>query len=313
MSTRDLKQFTDAYVEAALWSSNDESDDQGGEPLDKNYGPDDIDPTTMRAMDRDCADFFEKYGRLIEDDESKAIDKWGRWPLAGHDFWLTRNGHGAGFGDGNFPQHDDELADAADSYGTFELYVGDDGVIYAMGHEPPAGVSERRRPPRQHAVRDFNTLPEVIEHAKKEGATHVVAFGSAATLYFPRRGGGYEEARLYRERGYWHAPAESARRAVDRLPREAQAIDAYLANQHGRRAAEVRGARAPLVRGKFYVVDSITGEVVAGPFDTRAQAERDRRESNVAGDLFVWKAERRDRNVTESRSAHNPTYPRSRR
>ena len=29
-----LDEFLDAYVTAALWSSNDESDDFGGEPLD---------------------------------------------------------------------------------------------------------------------------------------------------------------------------------------------------------------------------------------------------------------------------------------
>lgn len=268
MSTRDLKAFTDAYVEAALWSSNDESDEQGGEPLDANFGPDDIDPATMRAIERDCASFFEKYGRLVEDDESKAIDKWGRWALAGHDFWLTRNGHGAGFGDGNFPKHDDELYEAAKAAGEFYLYVGDDGVIYAMGHEPPTGVNERRRMPRQHAVRDFNTLPEIIEHAKKhDGATHVLTFGSGATLYFPFETAGgrvkqYEEARLWRERGYWHAPAAGGRKVIDRLPNEAQPIDAYLAHQGGRRAAESRSATPDprLVETLATDVDSLRSE-----------------------------------------------------
>jgi hypothetical protein len=137
-----LDDFTRAYVEAALWSSNDEDDD----PLDENYGIDDIDPVTLEAMERECANFQEKYSSLIEDDESPAIDKWGRWELAGHDFWLTSAGHGAGFGDGNFPKHDDELYEAAESYPGFELYVGSDGVIYAVGHEPPRGVKESRRP-----------------------------------------------------------------------------------------------------------------------------------------------------------------------
>lgn len=145
-----LDAFTQAYIEAALWSTTGDDD----EPLDKNYDAGDIDPDTLAAMERDCADFQEKYGSLIEDDESRAIDKWGRWELAGHDFWLTRNGHGAGFGDGNFPKHDDELYEAAKSYRDFELYVGDDGVIYAVGHEPPR-AEEARRPvlrPR-HRVR----------------------------------------------------------------------------------------------------------------------------------------------------------------
>lgn len=136
--------FTRGYIEAALWSSSDESDEQEGEPLDKNYTASDIDPKTMEAIEADCEDFVKRFGSLIEDDDSPAIEKWGRWDLAGHEFWLTRNGHGAGFGDGNFPKHDDELYEAAESYGSFELYVGDDGVIYAFGHEGPIPTANER-------------------------------------------------------------------------------------------------------------------------------------------------------------------------
>jgi hypothetical protein len=150
-----LDPFTRAYVEAALWSSTDESDEQGGDPLDKNYGIEDIDPKTMAAMVRDCADFQKRFDHLIEDDDSPAIRRWGRWELAGHEFWLTRNGHGAGFGDGNFPKHDDELSDIAETYGYFELYVGDDGVIYAyaVGEEPPREVREPSRSLRSSHAR----------------------------------------------------------------------------------------------------------------------------------------------------------------
>jgi len=146
MATR-LDPFTRAYIEAALWSTSDDDD----EPLDANYDRSDIDAKTMAAIVRDCADFQRRFGSLIEDDDSKAIEKWGRWELAGHDFWLKRNDHGAGFGDGNFPKHDDELYEAAKSYGDFELYVGD-GVIYAVGEEPARGaVSEAAR--RRSSVR----------------------------------------------------------------------------------------------------------------------------------------------------------------
>lgn len=139
-----LDTFVDAYVEAALWSTNDESDPEtGGDPMDQNYGPGDIAPSTMESFTADCTDFLQKYGHLIEDDDSPAIKKWGRWELAGHDFWLTRNGHGAGFGDGNFPKHDDELYEAAKAYREIWLYVGDDGVIYASGTEPPRTEESR--------------------------------------------------------------------------------------------------------------------------------------------------------------------------
>ena len=51
--------------------------------------------------------------------------------LGGHDFWLTRNGHGAGFWDRSdcLPEDAGErLTDAAEKYGEVDLTV-DDGVI----------------------------------------------------------------------------------------------------------------------------------------------------------------------------------------
>ena len=57
----------------------------------------------------------------------------GKYSQAGHDFWLTRNGHGAGFWDGDWPDRTGHrLSEAAKSYGEYHLYVGDDGKIYGM-------------------------------------------------------------------------------------------------------------------------------------------------------------------------------------
>jgi hypothetical protein len=51
--------------------------------------------------------------------------------LAGHDFWLTRNGHGAGFWDGHWPEPAaDVLTRLAHSFGYSDLYRGDDGKLY---------------------------------------------------------------------------------------------------------------------------------------------------------------------------------------
>lgn len=232
--------FTRAYIEAALWSTNDESDEQGGEPLDKNYGPGDIDPETMALIEEDCAYFQERYGRLIEEDDSPAIDKWGRWEKAGHDFWLTRNGHGAGFWDGDWPKHGDALTEAAHAFGEFYLTVGDDGVIYG----PPADYYRQHHPVKGHIeftaneprhgqrMADFSTLPEIIEHARMvDGASHVLIAGTRTKLYFPLGGGRYEEAKVWREHGYWHSEAPGDRTVVERLPNGAQPIETYPGSQ----------------------------------------------------------------------------------
>ena len=99
----------------------DESDEQGGEPLDANYGLDDISPETLARIISDCEAFQEAHA----DDIGSELER------AGHDFWLTRNGHGAGFWDGDW--EDDvgqRLTEASDVFGSVDLYVGDDGLIY---------------------------------------------------------------------------------------------------------------------------------------------------------------------------------------
>jgi hypothetical protein len=116
-----------AYIECALWSSTDNSRDDGGDPLDDNYTGSDLDMETVKEMVSDCADFVQGLPEeLREKVESNPKQ-------AGHDFWLTRNGHGAGFWDRPeiWGKGDcDRLADAARIYGGVDLIVGDDGKIY---------------------------------------------------------------------------------------------------------------------------------------------------------------------------------------
>jgi hypothetical protein len=122
-SSQRLSKFQQGFLEAALWSSTDNADDSGGEPLDKNYDISDIDPKTLASLLKDCDDFCEENAELLAragDDEQN-----------GHDFWLTRNGHGAGFWGRDSGAVGDKLSDACKPYGSVDLYVGDDGKIYA--------------------------------------------------------------------------------------------------------------------------------------------------------------------------------------
>jgi hypothetical protein len=119
-----MDETTRAYIECALWSSTDNADETGGEPLDANYGPGDLAAETLATMAREVADFAEYV-------EREGIDRsaWGD-PAFGHDFWLTRNGHGAGFWDRGHGEPGEQLTRAAKTYGEATLYVGDDGLIY---------------------------------------------------------------------------------------------------------------------------------------------------------------------------------------
>lgn len=108
------------YAIAALWSSTDDV----GEPLDDPYSLSDISPETMQAMREDVAEFVaQNEALLIESGQSEE--------MIGHDFWLTRNGHGAGFWDRGLGEVGDKLADAARDAGGVDLYVGDDDQVWA--------------------------------------------------------------------------------------------------------------------------------------------------------------------------------------
>lgn len=114
-----------AYVRCALWSTTGAGND-GEDPLDKDHDASDISEKTMAKMRQDCEAFIERNAEDIGSEHERA----------GRDLWLTRNHHGAGFWDGGWPKDAGKrLTDAAHAMGEVDLYVGDDGVIYAMDCE----------------------------------------------------------------------------------------------------------------------------------------------------------------------------------
>ena len=110
MNKFELETMIAAYVECALWSSTDDND----KTLDDKYGESDVLKETMREMRADCKAFGQ----------ANATDIGINWERAGHDFWLTRNRHGAGFWDGDWPEPAGKrLTDAAHAFGSVDLYV----------------------------------------------------------------------------------------------------------------------------------------------------------------------------------------------
>ena len=130
--------FFRSYVGTALWSTHDESDPEtGGDMLDENYDESDLSDECREAMLRDCASFYARNRWHIHCDGAPLSNEDGsiaarEADMAGHDFWLTRCGHGAGFWDGDWPEPAASILDkASEAFGNVDLYVGDDGKIYA--------------------------------------------------------------------------------------------------------------------------------------------------------------------------------------
>lgn len=122
-----LDSFVHAYMICALWSSTDEH----GEPLDAVFSPDDIAQECADAMRASCVDFVQaNVADLAEYCQRMRNEQWSGEERAGHDFWLTRNGHGAGFWDRGLGDLGQRLSDAAEVYGSVDLYASDDGRVY---------------------------------------------------------------------------------------------------------------------------------------------------------------------------------------
>lgn len=124
ITTRDVKTVLTSYVECALWSSFETTKDGDmGEPLDSWATVDDIAPEALEEMRADVIAFTHTA------DEIAGCEWWTDEQL-GHDFWLTRNHHGAGFWDRGQGEAGDKLTAMCEPYGSCDLYTGDDGQVY---------------------------------------------------------------------------------------------------------------------------------------------------------------------------------------
>lgn len=123
-----MKSILDAavrqYIQTALWATTDHDTDT---PLDRTHSESDLADGEYDAIQDEVTAFFAvpEVDALTED--------WYReeYTQAAHDFFLTRNGHGAGFRDGHWQDRAEQvLYKAAKRAGSHEPYVGDDGMIY---------------------------------------------------------------------------------------------------------------------------------------------------------------------------------------
>lgn len=115
------------YAECAIWAGLDwtNTDDHGGTennpiPLDTaGYSTDEITAEAWADIILDCRSFYLANAELLAEWDAEQ---------AGHDFYLTRNGHGTGFWDRGKPAGD-ALTAACRPYGEHELMPNGDGTL----------------------------------------------------------------------------------------------------------------------------------------------------------------------------------------
>jgi len=100
--------FTQGYIEAALWVF--ELDGLGV----------DLPPDLRAQAEEDCRDFQEANAETLGTVCAGRAD----WAQAGQDFYLTRERHGAGFWDGDWPYPAGRvLTEAAHAYGEWTEFT----------------------------------------------------------------------------------------------------------------------------------------------------------------------------------------------
>jgi hypothetical protein len=110
----DAMEVLKAYLEAAIWADADE--EWSGE-----VSVDDIDRGSVMKALEDVKSFINQAGPLLGNIDDSQV---------GHDLWLTRQGHGAGFWDRGLGEVGDKLSEIASEMGSKYLYRGDDGKVY---------------------------------------------------------------------------------------------------------------------------------------------------------------------------------------
>lgn len=123
LSSANLDAFTAGYIMALFWTSTGDGDQPDSEI--------ELSPESLADIVADCAAFQTTNAGILA--EAYARDGYGGESQAGHDYWLTRNHHGAGFWDRDALEDGDlgeRLSELARAEGEVDAYEGDDGLLY---------------------------------------------------------------------------------------------------------------------------------------------------------------------------------------
>ncbi len=108
----DKELFLKGFIDCGMWAEYEE---------DQDVSINDITPESMETIKEVISDFVDSNLTLLS-----GLDP----EQCGHDFYLTCNGHGAGFWDRGLKEIGDKLTESCRPYGTIQFYTGDDNQIY---------------------------------------------------------------------------------------------------------------------------------------------------------------------------------------
>ena len=113
-----IQEILKHYLICAIWSTNQED----GSPFDNDFEISDFSETAKKQALLDIESFVKKAGSLLNGITDEQI---------GHDIWLTRNRHGAGFWDRDFINKEigEKLTDIAHELGETSITISDSNEL----------------------------------------------------------------------------------------------------------------------------------------------------------------------------------------
>ncbi|AGM13667.1 hypothetical protein PBI_PHAUX_134 [Mycobacterium phage Phaux] len=136
LSGADIDSMVEGYLEAQLWAGLDYRA-EGEEPVtyDENYSRADIAPEYVAAVHEELTEVVAQHPLAVRMYLNAREYDPGQGTVSayfGHDFYLTREHHGAGFWDCGLGELGDYLTKVADSYGAAtELWDNGNGRLVA--------------------------------------------------------------------------------------------------------------------------------------------------------------------------------------
>jgi len=110
-----IDEILNSYIETAIWAEESDENDLQGKTIN------DVDKESVANSKIEIYNFIKKAQQEASDELSTYDSE-----TLGHNLWLSRNGHGAGF----FDDNNDKLQNLARSMKPVDIYLGDDGKVY---------------------------------------------------------------------------------------------------------------------------------------------------------------------------------------
>ena len=101
-------------LETIIWSTPSLRFEEDQDMMDDHVSVHDFDGAAIESLESELEGFCDMVAADIQDMEPCQL---------GHDFALTRDGHGAGFWDRGYGERGERLTDAAKSFGSVEAYI----------------------------------------------------------------------------------------------------------------------------------------------------------------------------------------------